>query len=319
MNGLGSVNDYSVRHAIRTLGINLTRTAPMSSACITNSPPTLGLYATSEGVQSRGRPDIQRHLSPKHVAGRGICDLSSRSALTTKTQRDGKGLSFPTNQELVLRETPFDTQIQGTTTVPVNAAEKITLHSARSEVLDRETDFKACRDSLEKAFRMCEQDSFSHICCALSLLLSSLRPLKQVELCAAVSLVVHWRQQFMVRPKADPTDVLLSTDRYLDLADAVVVNDESGHVLFRNKRMEEFLHTFWIRGIDASHKTISGACLAQIEMDKIDASNRAVPDEFSSVYKNSAFSDYASQHEQEHFRRAQMPIRLQRQPHEQNG
>lgn len=288
----------------------------MSSACTTNSPSTLGLYATSDRAQSRGQPDLQRHLSSSHVAGRGICNLSSRSALTTKTQEDAKCFRSRMNQDPVPCETASGTQIRRTHTVPVTAAEKITLHSARSKDLVREADFEACRDSLEKTFRRCEQNSFSQICCALSLLLSGLRPLKWVELDAAVSLVMHYRQRLRVQANADPKDGLLSTDRYLDLADAVMTIDETGHVGFRNKCMGEFLHTFWIRGIDTSHKTISRACLAQIETNKIDATNSAVPDESLSMYKNSAFSEYASQHEQEHRCRAEMSIHLQRQARE---
>lgn len=229
----------------------------MSSACTTNTPTTLGLYATSKRVQSRGCPDLQRHLSLNHVAARGLCNVSSRSALTTKAQEDGKGLRFPTNEDTVPRESVCDTQPQRAHTVPVNAAEKVLLRSALSRDLVHEAGFENCRESLEKTFRRCEQNSFSWICCALSLLLNSLRPLQQVELDVAVSLVMHGRQQLMLQANASPHDDLHSVDSCLELADAIVAIDETGHVGFKNKRMKEFLQAFWIRGIDTATRQYS--------------------------------------------------------------
>lgn len=123
----------------------------------------------------------------------------------------------------------------------------------------------------------------------------------------AVSLVMHGCQQLMLQANASPHDDLHSVDSYLELADAIVAIDETGHVSFKNKRMKEFLQAFWIRRIDTSHTTIFGACLAQIETDKIDAMDRGFPDESPVAYKNSVFSDYASQRWQEHLCRAEMP------------
>lgn len=128
-------------------------------------------------------------------------------------------------------------------------------------------ELERCRQALEQAIRHCLGIDFSYVACAISCVLSSLRPLRARELSAAVDLFVEFTDAARLAPSGDD-DERSSGEAWLDKCDSVLVVDDSGLVRFASSFMPHFLMQNHIQGIDVTHQTIATACLIQVELDE---------------------------------------------------
>lgn len=152
-----------------------------------------------------------------------------------------------------------------------------------------------CRDTLRRVFMACSQEQFSNICCAISCVLNSSRPMLLRELDGAVCLHIrHERVSSQVEQRKS-----MEMD-WWTRCELLFEENTAGLVRFALPAMAWFLRKYRIRGIDASSKTLALLCLDQMELD-----GAAQRDDSRRVWQRSPFSVYAEQNWRRHCREAE--------------
>jgi len=280
----------------------LAQTAFMSNAFISISAAASRLHATSERIQCPEALNAQCPVSPSHSCERNNQTVSS-SSTSKRVQVGVKIFKSPKSRG----DSPHETESASSnrrvdTPSCIGTSRPLPLASSSGALGVVEVEL--CCQGLEKTFQRCDHIQFSQICFALSLVLRSLERLEQDELNIAVLLVMANRQRFKpgLQAATDPQQV--SANNWLQIADAILEVDSSGFVCFRTASMGEFLRTFWIRGIDSSPRVIATVCLSQVKIDKASTNDSLIFLDLL-MYRNSAFSLYASRHLEAHLREVQ--------------
>lgn len=166
-------------------------------------------------------------------------------------------------------------------TMPASQQEPLTLNA-----------FEQCRQILLRTFTSCDEVEYQHISCALTCVLSAVRPLRVSELQGGISIYssAQYRSNFATKMSKNEFVASIKRHQYL----FVIGQDET--VSFSHRRMATFLRSYRIKGVDASNRTIAMICRAQIKAyrnydPKCQYSNHAF-----------AFLNYAERYHQYHYR-----------------
>lgn len=134
------------------------------------------------------------------------------------------------------------------------------LWSWRDPITKREGLLK-CSVALQKSFQVCDDASFPQLACSISCVLSSGQHLSVAALRDALAIFVDGTSAEVSKRRTSELSKWLRKFKYLFAVKT------SARVVFKLPEMTEFLLSFTIRGIDASHRTIAIICLAQIMSD----------------------------------------------------
>lgn len=129
------------------------------------------------------------------------------------------------------------------------------------EPITKDKDMQKCSIVLRKAFQVCDDAMFPELACVISCVLSSGQNLSMAALRDALAIFVDGTSPEISKRSVSDFSEWLGKFRYL------FVVKGSDRVAFKLPSMTQFLLSFTIRGIDASHRTIAIVCLAQVMSD----------------------------------------------------
>lgn len=113
-----------------------------------------------------------------------------------------------------------------------------------------------CRQALRTTIRNGDEKDFGFLCCALSCLLNSYRPLSRRELLVAVFIYLCNFQQNDTTLDAE----LEELHRRLRKCDQILEERPDGTIVFHSEAMPYLLRNYAISGIDTSHRTWAIIC-----------------------------------------------------------
>lgn len=118
-----------------------------------------------------------------------------------------------------------------------------------------------CSTALNDALELCSHEDFLRLSCAISCVLNSDQNLTTVALWDAVALYVDGST--VNKSEA----ALAEWHAWIHRFRSIILAESRGRVTFTLSAMPDFLRSFVIRGIDASHRTIAIVCLAQLTIE----------------------------------------------------
>lgn len=134
----------------------------------------------------------------------------------------------------------------------------------------RRRELEQCRQALQVLFRDCRQSEFEDICCAISCVYSSVRPLSRDELSAAINLYSLGRDW----KKAMEDEQWTQLDQWFYKCRSIFVETLDSKIDFvRSTSMRLLLRNVRIPGIDTSHRTLGILCRNQMELQSFHARN----------------------------------------------
>lgn len=216
---------------------------------------------------------------------------------TPQNFKDARKTSLPPDLDLNLRpksvsSTVVDTHnFEAFVSLSQQTEKEVILENQRPLPL-RRVELRPCVEALRKAFQKCSGDDFIRVGCVISCVLSSRQQLSVQAVGQASALYVsHLERKYLI--ENDPSEF----ERWLSQFEYLFKTSESGQVVFALCEMPIFLWTYPVRGIDASQKTLSMLCLAQLELDRNLRNGRSMSDR-----DVSSFSRYAASNWQHHKR-----------------
>lgn len=146
------------------------------------------------------------------------------------------------------------------------------ISEASRETYLTEEKIRDCIEVLERTFQSSSLAVSSFVCCVLSLLSSKLGDIHKFEVSAL--LLRLFDADF--GPENRPSEEDLSV-QWMEQCREVVVENKSGYVDFANDDIRLFLKHTGIETVDTTHKTITTACLKQLEYCEIPVMERQQP------------------------------------------
>lgn len=149
-----------------------------------------------------------------------------------------------------------------------------------------------CPEILRTVFEGCQQEVFVRVTCAISCVLSSEQRLSVQALSEAVALYMEYQEHTI-----SARECMIAFQSSLTMLESLFSTTASGQLTFTTPTMPQFLRTYPIRGIDVSHRTIAMLCREQMQRIHEEEHENRQP-----AHDRSAFSAYAVQNWQHHYR-----------------
>lgn len=161
---------------------------------------------------------------------------------------------------------------------------------------------------LQNVFERCvqrPQADFAVLCCTISCVATSQRPLFPDEIKSACMLFLHLRNGKTAT--ADQEEHMeQSASRWKDIAGGLLKDSQDGSVEFAVSGVKRFLRTHRIKGIDLSHFTLAKLCQARASLEgQVKLNQKLPPGSSALVTATSDFSKYANEYKKTHTQHAE--------------
>lgn len=190
----------------------------------------------------------------------------------------------------------------------VGASNSYPVASSAPHMIEDEDSQLESQAVLQNVFGRCvhrPQADFAVLCCTISCVATSQRPLSPAEIKAACILFLRLRND-KDATAGQEEHIEQSASQWRDIAGCLLKDGEDDSVEFAVPGIKHFLRTHRIKGVDLSHFTLAKLCQARTSVEDQAESKQELSFGISALLTASSdFSKYAHEYLQTHTRHAE--------------